>query len=146
LPHDDHFHVRISCPASMRKSCVEHAKNAPSKARLGKKGKQRPAMQTPPRRTATNPKNAKPNPPSTNPRQRTASSTNRPAGIFLSREAKAEGEPIPGVPASLWALADAALVNGSEAAPRREAQDEAESDNVDVKEALDDGGETRITR
>lgn len=146
LPHDDHFHVRISCPASMRKSCVEHAKNAPSKARLGKKGKQRPAMQTPPRRTATNPKSAKPNPPSTNPKQRTASTTNRPAGIFLSREAKAEGEPIPGVPASLWALADAALVHGSEAAPRREAQEEAESDNVDVKEALDEGGETRITR
>ncbi len=146
LPHDDHFHIRISCPASMRKTCVEYAKNAPSKARLGKKGKQRVAMQTPPRRKMTNPKDAKPNPSSTTPRQRTASSSNRPAGIFLSREAKADGEPMPGVPASLWALADAALVKGNEAAPRHEAQEEAESDNVDVKEALDEGGETRITR
>jgi penicillin-insensitive murein endopeptidase len=24
LPHDNHFHVRISCPADMRKSCVEY--------------------------------------------------------------------------------------------------------------------------
>ena len=29
LPHDDHFHVRISCPATMRGSCIELAKNLP---------------------------------------------------------------------------------------------------------------------
>jgi penicillin-insensitive murein endopeptidase len=29
LPHDDHFHVRISCPATMRGTCVELAKNLP---------------------------------------------------------------------------------------------------------------------
>lgn len=28
LPHDDHFHVRISCPASMRGTCIELAKGA----------------------------------------------------------------------------------------------------------------------
>jgi penicillin-insensitive murein DD-endopeptidase len=28
LPHDDHMHVRISCPASMRGSCIEVAKGA----------------------------------------------------------------------------------------------------------------------
>jgi hypothetical protein len=33
LPHDDHFHIRIACPASMRAACVEIAKNAPRGAR-----------------------------------------------------------------------------------------------------------------
>ena len=144
LPHDDHFHVRISCPSSMRKTCVEHAKNAPSKARLAKKGKQRPGMRTPPKRVATDPKAAKPAPGQTSPRPKTAAATNRPAGIFLSKPAKAEQDP--SVPASLWALADAALGNDSEPAPRREAREEAESDNADVKEALDDSGAPRITR
>lgn len=45
LPHDNHFHVRISCPPEMKKSCVEYpagvfAKNA-------KKGKGKPALVTP---------------------------------------------------------------------------------------------------
>lgn len=144
LPHDDHFHVRISCPSSMRKTCVEYAKNAPSKARLAKKAKQRPGMRTPPRRVATEPKVAKPAPGQTSPRPKTAAATNRPAGIFLSKPAKAEQDP--SVPASLWALADAALGNDSEPAPRRDAREEAESDNADVKEALDDSGAPRITR
>jgi penicillin-insensitive murein endopeptidase len=29
LPHDDHFHVRISCPGTMRGTCIELAKNLP---------------------------------------------------------------------------------------------------------------------
>lgn len=29
-PHDDHMHVRISCPRAMRGRCIELAKNAPS--------------------------------------------------------------------------------------------------------------------
>jgi penicillin-insensitive murein endopeptidase len=29
LPHDDHMHVRISCPASMHAACIEYSKNAP---------------------------------------------------------------------------------------------------------------------
>lgn len=29
LPHDDHFHVRISCPRAANSQCVELAKNAP---------------------------------------------------------------------------------------------------------------------
>lgn len=147
LPHDDHFHIRISCPSSMRKTCVEYAKNAPSKARLGKKSKQRAAMRTPPRRPAADPKANKAAPNKATPGTRTASTTTRPGGIFLNRTAKAEGNPE--VPASLWALADAALgseKSDKEAAPRHEAQDEAESDNVDVKEALDESGEPRITR
>jgi penicillin-insensitive murein DD-endopeptidase len=40
LPHDNHFHVRISCPAHMRKSCVEYpagafAKKAKTHAKPG---------------------------------------------------------------------------------------------------------------
>ena len=144
LPHDDHFHVRISCPSSMKKTCVEYAKNAPSKARLGKKGKQRTAMHTPPRRT-TDPKTTKPTPAQGTPRTRTAATSTRPGGIFLSRTAKAEGGDSD-APASLWALAGAALGGENEAAPPRAAQEEAESDNVDVKEALDESGAPRITR
>lgn len=144
LPHDDHFHVRISCPSSMRKNCVEYAKNAPSKAGKGKKGKQRTAMKTPPHRKTQEPKSAKSAPAQGNPRPRTAA-TNRPAGVFLSREAKAEGAP--DVPASLWALADAALGTPGDHTPRREdIEAEVESDNVDVNEALDEGGAPRITR
>lgn len=141
LPHDDHFHVRISCPSSMKKSCVEYAKNAPSKARLGKKGKQRTVMQTPPRRTNTGKPPANKAAPQG---QRTASAPTRPGGVFLSRTTKASGNP--DVPASLWALAGATLGPTREAAPPHEAREEAESDNVDVKEALDEGGEPRITR
>ena len=29
LPHDDHFHVRISCPRELHSSCVELARSAP---------------------------------------------------------------------------------------------------------------------
>ncbi len=36
VPHDDHFHVRISCPSSMRGACLELSKGAPTgRARAG---------------------------------------------------------------------------------------------------------------
>jgi penicillin-insensitive murein endopeptidase len=38
LPHDDHFHVRMSCPSSSHGSCIELAKNAPYGRRLVHKG------------------------------------------------------------------------------------------------------------
>jgi penicillin-insensitive murein DD-endopeptidase len=39
LPHDDHFHVRISCPHELHSSCVELARIAPhGKARLAHRG------------------------------------------------------------------------------------------------------------
>jgi penicillin-insensitive murein endopeptidase len=39
LPHDDHFHVRISCPHEAHSSCIELAKNAPhGKARIAHRG------------------------------------------------------------------------------------------------------------
>lgn len=43
LPHDNHFHVRISCPASMRKSCVEY----PIGVKFAKAGKGKPGLVTP---------------------------------------------------------------------------------------------------
>ncbi|WP_437285180.1 penicillin-insensitive murein endopeptidase [Sorangium sp. So ce406] len=46
-PHDDHMHVRISCPGAMRGTCIELAKNAPSfrtRARMAKGAK---ALRTP---------------------------------------------------------------------------------------------------
>ncbi|MFO0761276.1 MAG: penicillin-insensitive murein endopeptidase [Byssovorax sp.] len=38
LPHDDHLHVRISCPMSPHGTCIELAKNAPHGHKLAKKG------------------------------------------------------------------------------------------------------------
>lgn len=47
LPHDDHFHVRISCPRAARSACVELAKNAPrGKTRVARKGRVQP-LKTP---------------------------------------------------------------------------------------------------
>jgi len=43
LPHDNHFHVRISCPPAMRKSCVEY----PIGVKFSKAGKGKPALMTP---------------------------------------------------------------------------------------------------
>lgn len=45
LPHDNHFHVRISCPNDMKKSCVEFP--AGVFAKNHKKGKGKPALVTP---------------------------------------------------------------------------------------------------
>jgi penicillin-insensitive murein endopeptidase len=45
LPHDNHFHVRISCPSEMKKSCVEYPAGVFAKAT--KKGKGKPALVTP---------------------------------------------------------------------------------------------------
>nr|WP_240806867.1 penicillin-insensitive murein endopeptidase [Polyangium spumosum] len=142
LPHDDHFHVRISCPPSMKKSCVEIAKNAPSKARLkmAKKGKR--GMKTPARRAAA--------PPPAAPRRTSEVQTKgeRTGGIYLSRTTKATTGP--DVPVSLWALAGAAIGRGDAARAAAEkandGRDEAASDAADVKEAVDEEGAPRITR
>ena len=123
LPHDDHFHVRISCPPSMTKSCVEIAKNAPSKARLkmAKKGKR--GVKTPVRRTAP------PAPPPRRTAEARVENGERSGGIYLSRATKATTGP--DVPVSLWALAGASLGRGdaarTEAAKTDDGRDEAAS-------------------
>lgn len=144
LPHDDHFHVRISCPPSMAKSCVEIAKNAPSKAKLKMAKKGRRGMKTPERRAAPPP--AAPAP------RRTAEARiengERSGGIYLSRATKATTGP--DVPVSLWALAGASIGRGdaarTEAAKTDDGRDEAASDAADVKDAVDEEGAPRITR
>src|SRR5262249_22477274 len=46
LPHDNHMHVRISCPASMRGTCIELARNAShGKGRIAHK--ERRVLRTP---------------------------------------------------------------------------------------------------
>ncbi len=40
MPHDDHFHVRISCPPSMKGVCIELAKDARAKKRMARKAAQ----------------------------------------------------------------------------------------------------------
>lgn len=48
LPHDDHFHVRISCPAEAHSQCIELAKNAPrGRARVARKAHGHPSLKTP---------------------------------------------------------------------------------------------------
>ncbi|XYH94310.1 penicillin-insensitive murein endopeptidase [Sorangium sp. So ce1128] len=46
-PHDDHMHVRISCPGAMRGSCIELAKNAPSFRTRARMAKMARALRTP---------------------------------------------------------------------------------------------------
>lgn len=142
-PHDDHFHVRISCPASSKKSCVEIAKNAPSKARTKLARKGRGAVKTPaPRRVET---------PATDPKKASSRRTgskqaqyDRSAGIYLSRATKAgaEGD----VPVSLWALAGAALGGSQEREDGKDGSEEAEADAAEVKDALDESGAPLITQ
>ncbi|WP_437721346.1 penicillin-insensitive murein endopeptidase [Sorangium sp. So ce861] len=74
-PHDDHMHVRISCPSAMRGSCIELAKNAPSfrtRARMAKaaKGLRTPAS---PRAGAARPQAAPAAPAPERPREAGAS-------------------------------------------------------------------------
>jgi penicillin-insensitive murein endopeptidase len=55
LPHDDHMHVRISCPRDARDHCVELSKNAPiGKAKVAKRiaRDRKKTVRTPPRSPA----------------------------------------------------------------------------------------------
>jgi penicillin-insensitive murein endopeptidase len=54
LPHDNHFHVRISCPAEMKKSCVEYPAGVFAKStKDAKKGKAKPGLVTPKPKSGT---------------------------------------------------------------------------------------------
>ncbi len=138
LPHDDHFHVRISCPSKAKSSCIEIAKNAPSKARLKMAKKGRGGMKTPARKHTANPTTPK----KVADAKQAAVDTS--GGIYLSRTKKAEGGP--DVPVSLWALAGAPLGKTGEKQIAQDDQDEAESDATDVKDAIDEDGAPRITQ
>ena len=50
LPHDDHMHVRISCPHDAKDRCIEVAKNAPtgrSRTAHARAQRHRPVLRTP---------------------------------------------------------------------------------------------------
>ncbi|MEZ4296751.1 MAG: penicillin-insensitive murein endopeptidase [Polyangiaceae bacterium] len=93
LPHDNHFHVRISCPAEMRKSCVEYPVGVFSKKAKGK-GKTKTAIVTPKKKQAA--KSAAATAP--------AKSTSEKPGAHASRAARrrsrkpAQAEPVPAAP------------------------------------------------
>jgi penicillin-insensitive murein endopeptidase len=124
LPHDDHIHVRISCPRSMRDTCIELSKNAPSKAsRLAKarrpRGHGRVTLKTPRRGQATRPaahdvRHASPN--------RPASASDRGATAHAASLSHRANRPAP-------AVYDA----------------EADADAAEVKDALDESGAAKIT-
>ena len=117
-PHDDHMHVRISCPASMRGSCVELARNAPhGRGRIAHKG----------RRVLHTPGKAAP------PRVEPAVTRGR-------RPAPGAEPPLkPRPPAAAGVeLGDAFTLDLPDEA-------EAEADNAEVKEAIDESGALKIS-
>jgi penicillin-insensitive murein DD-endopeptidase len=62
LPHDDHFHVRISCPHEAHSSCIELATNAPHgrALRVAHRGHPGHVLKTPATRPAAAPHPGKP--------------------------------------------------------------------------------------
>jgi penicillin-insensitive murein endopeptidase len=121
MAHDNHFHVRIACPASMRGKCVEIAKNAPRGGRAvvlaNKKPRGNPQAYRVPRKKVE---------PSNRPKTAGAKPMNlaplrAQAEMLDSRESMLE---------STGAL---------------DVDSEAESDGADVKDAVDDSGTAKIT-
>jgi penicillin-insensitive murein DD-endopeptidase len=118
MPHDDHMHVRISCPASMRGSCVELPRNAPlGRARVAHKGRRilrTPSKAAPPRPEPAVARGKKPAP-----------------------GAEPHLKPKPPAAAGV-ALGDAFTLDLPD-------EDEAEADNAEVKEAIDESGALKIS-
>ena len=130
LPHDDHIHVRISCPRTMRDSCIELAKNAPSKVARGAKNRRRGGqvtLRTPQRAAKT---------------RHTAHKGHGRSGVVRAGAAQAgdtkttKGDG-PGV--TIYVTRPAS----HEAHRAKDA--EAEADAVEVKDALDESGAAKIT-
>lgn len=155
-PHDDHLHVRISCPRAMLGSCIEVARNAPSfrdRARIAR------VLRTPP-------PGARPRPPATQAAKHggaPASSHNAPARVpaqpsrhpFAAQPARRpmnaapeeHAAPVPpaahGVAQDSMGTLDLGLFG---TAPRAgDAETETDSDDTDAKGALDDSGAPKIT-
>ncbi|MGK4003115.1 penicillin-insensitive murein endopeptidase [Sorangium sp. So ce1036] len=166
-PHDDHMHVRISCPRATRGRCIELAKNAPSSrtraqaARVASAGKVATPRRTPGARARK-------------PAARPAPERPREAGSSRRDPARQEGrraDPPPAArrergarraaPREERAGAREALPPAAARAaaqPPRDAVDlsflrpsttqealEADSDGLDAGRALDDSGALKIT-
>ena len=157
LPHDNHFHVRISCPAEMRKSCVEypvgvfakklhkakpgmvtpHHKHGSSQAvAQGSKPVARPgkAAHVAVAKAAPTPlaKAAAPKPAPEAPKLATAEPKTKP--IYLQSAAVNNDDPLDRVLFSVPALSH---LGG--------ADPEGDADGVDVKASVDETGTVKIT-
>ncbi|WP_437964812.1 penicillin-insensitive murein endopeptidase [Sorangium sp. So ce260] len=169
-PHDDHMHVRISCPRAMRGSCVELAKNAPSfrtRARMAKTAK---ALRTPSsassassaRGKAARPRAAAAAPAPERPRE--AGASRRDAAKGPGREEPRREEPRPekekrraaprageadALPLAAARAAAQQPMGGLDLsflrAPASQEDVEADSDGADASGALDDSGALKIT-
>ncbi|WP_437708882.1 penicillin-insensitive murein endopeptidase [Sorangium sp. So ce448] len=159
--HDDHMHVRISCPSAMRGSCIELAKNAPSRARARMARKTDRALRTPSpsaRPEAARPPKAAAAPAPERPREAGAGRRD-PAQPSRRDDKRPEREARRAAPHAA-ADAEALPLAATRAAAQQpmggldlsflrpaasEAEIEADSDGADASGALDDSGALKIT-
>jgi penicillin-insensitive murein endopeptidase len=125
LPHDDHMHIRISCPSSARGSCIELAKNAPHgkgrlKGRLAHRG----------RRVLHTPGRAAPAPGKVEP------------AVARAKKPVPPGEPREG---QLKSKAAAEADEEPFTLELSENDEEADADAFEVKDAMDESGALKIT-
>ncbi|MDC0677951.1 penicillin-insensitive murein endopeptidase [Sorangium atrum] len=159
--HDDHMHVRISCPAAMRGSCIELAKNAPSHARARMARKTDRALRTPSppaRAEAARPPKAAAAPAPERPREagagrRDPEQPSRRDDRRPEREARraapraaADAEALPLAASRAAAQQPMGGLDLSFLRPAAsEVEIEADSDGADASGALDDSGVLKIT-
>ncbi|WP_438032168.1 penicillin-insensitive murein endopeptidase [Sorangium sp. So ce204] len=158
--HDDHMHVRISCPAAMRGSCIELAKNAPSRARARARTARKTdrALRTPPppaRAEAARPPKAAAAPAPERPRadRRDPAQPSRRDDKRPEREARraaphaaADDKALPLAATRAAAQQPMGGLDLSFLRPAAsEAEIEADSDGADASGALDDSGALKIT-
>jgi penicillin-insensitive murein endopeptidase len=138
LPHDDHIHVRISCPRSITGAgeCVELAKNAPSRLAKGRGRGAPAALVTPGGSRSARVKEARKAAPSA----REASKAARRAG---GGEALARAEPSHESSDSVLKRAFDAAASGLLGASRED--DEPGADAAEVRDAVDESGDAKIT-
>jgi penicillin-insensitive murein endopeptidase len=132
IEHDDHFHVRISCPRAMGKVCVERSKEldavgakAPRDAKHAKHAKARPALRTPAKKAAK----AQATTIAAHPAEDGAAKVARADDAAPASERAPAARPDPARSLSRYAPLDA----------------EAEADAFEVKRGLDDSGVVKIT-
>ena len=141
LPHDDHFHVRISCPRSMRGTCIELAKETRRGSRVAHRrrgGAGRGVLKTPgsaraPAPAASRAKGAAPA--AQGVRSKLKETTLR--GTKGNAELAAVASP--DAPRAVDPLEQA---SGQSLVPDH---DEADADAAEVKDAIDDSGAPKIT-
>jgi penicillin-insensitive murein endopeptidase len=142
LPHDDHIHVRISCPRSMRDSCIELSKNAPTgKTRLARRRRGGATTLKTPARAAAASRSAGTARGAPGSHAAHATRAAEPRG-GLVRPARAEAAKSPAA-----SPAEHAILQRAPSAPSASKNEaEAEADAIEVKDALDESGAAKITQ